>query len=86
MKLRERVGKLEQRTAASIGDEGGCWPILMVELNDGDDEAAVIAAAYERAGQPKPVTGGKGGGPIRMVIVDLRNSRSDQTEVQDNEN
>ena len=84
MKLRERVGKLEQRTVASIGDEGGCWPILLVELtDDGPDEETAIALACEREGRPvNSVTGG--GGPIRMVIVDMRTDH-DQMEVQGNE-
>ena len=78
-RLERRIEDLE-RTADD--GTGGCWPILLVELTDGDDEAAVIAAAYERAGQPQPVTGG--GGPIRMVIVDMRTDH-DQMEVQGNE-
>jgi len=79
MKLRERVGKLEQRTVASIGDEGGCWPILLVELtDDGPDEETAIALAVAKAeagGRPVnmgiiPPNG------IRYIIVDMRTDKT----------
>jgi len=78
MKLRERVGKLEQRTVASIGDEGGCWPILLVELTADcpDEETAVArarAAALAEGRHIRPISGDPHGPiSISMVIVDLR--------------
>jgi len=82
MKLRERVGKLEQRTATASNDEGaGGWPLL-VELYDDDEEAARVRAVAKAEADGRPVNmkvvppGG-----IRYIIVDLRSLQTKNEEV-----